>query len=528
MRIFAVALTVAALGVTIDTAGQQAPDPVPRFKSSARLVQVSVVVRDRRNRPVEGLDRAAFQIFEDGQPQPISFFIPSSIGEAVKAAPVAASAASPARLTNRIPSPSNGGVVAIIFDQLNSSAAQQVRARDHLLQYLRTLRPGDRVALYVLGQDRLQVLYDFTTDAEMLVRALDSVMAGSTLKLGATPEPFPPALVEGLSAFAAGNLANMNAAVAQLRAEMTLENLEHVAAHLAGVPGRKNIIWLTAGFPFIVGKSTPAGPYNDIQADQTRRATRALNTSDAALYPVDVRGLLAGRGAAVPTLNAINTPIEGLRAAAEWTGGRLFYNTNGLSEAMAQAVDDSRSTYVLGYYPTNADWNGQFRNIKVKVGREGVEVRHRPGYLAHPLSAVAPDDRRRSVLNALKAPLEATALPFEVFPDVTAERAVLRLHVSASDLTLTEAGGQLAGEIDVTITQVLKDHRHVPEMSSSYPFSVAVADRERLMANPIQLTRTIHVVPGAAQVRIVVQDARSSTIGSLFIDAERLRASTTR
>jgi hypothetical protein len=195
---------------------------------------------------------------------------------------------------------------------------------------------------------------------------------------------------------------------------------------------------------------------------------------------------------------------------------------------MAQAVDDSRSTYVLGYYPTNADWNGQFRNIKVKVGREGVEVRHRAGYLAHPLSAVAPDDRRRSVLNALKAPLEATALPFEVFPDVTAERAVLRLHVSASDLTLTEAGGQLAGEIDVTITQVLKDHRHVPEMSSSYPFSVAVADRERLMANPIQLTRTIHVVPGAAQVRIVVQDARSSTIGSLFIDAERLRASTTR
>ena len=413
MRPSAFALVIATLGLTLDAAGQQTADPTPRFRSSARLVQVSVVVRDRRNRPVEGLDRAAFQVFEDGRPQPIAFFIPASRGDAGKNPAAVSTTTSEPRFSNRIASPTNGGVVAIIFDQLNSSPSQQTRARDHLLKYLRTLRPGDHVALYVLGQDGLQVLYDFTTDADMLVRALDSVTAGSAHKLGASAQQLPPALLEGLSAFALGNIANMNAAIGQLRAEATLENLEHVASHLAGVPGRKNVVWLSAGFPFIIGKSTPAGAYNDIQADQTRRATRALNTSDASLYPVDIRGLLAGRGAAVPTLNAIHTPIEGLRAAAEWTGGRLFYNTNALSDAIAQAVEDSRSTYVLGYYPANPDWNGQFRGIKVKVAREGVEVRHRPGYLAHPPVAPATDDRAQAMLKALSAPLEATALPFD-------------------------------------------------------------------------------------------------------------------
>jgi VWFA-related protein len=516
MRFSAYVLAAVTVGVASAEAGQQAADPTPRFRSSSRLVQVSVVVHDRRNRPVEGLERTAFRIFEDGKEQPISFFIPASRSDALNDAPAASTTAPGPRFTNRIASPSTGGVVAIVFDQLNSSPSEQTRARSHLLKYLRSLQPGDRVALYVLGADRLQVLYDFTTDAEMLVRALQTIEVGSTHKAGVSPHQIPPALLEGLSTFALGNLASMNTATQRLRAEMTLENLEHVAAHLAGVPGRKNIVWLSSGFPFIIGRG-------DTMSKETRRAMRALNTADATLYPVDLRGLLAGRGANLPTLDAIYRPIEGLRIAADWTGGRAFFNTNGLDEAIAQAVDDSRSTYVLGYYPANPDWNGQFRSITVKVARDGVEVRHRPGYLAQPSTVPAQDDRPRSVLNALGAPLEATALPFEILADVTSERAILRLHVNASDLTLSEVAGQLTGEIDVAITQMLGDRRQVPEMSSSHPFSVSVNDRQRLLATPIQLTRTINVHPDAIQVRVVIRDSRSASIGSIFIDAARLR-----
>jgi VWFA-related protein len=524
MRLPACAALVALVCTTV-AARQQAADPTPRFRSSARLVQVSVVVRDRRNRPVDGLDRAAFRLVEDGKEQPVSLFIAASRSDAEKSVTppaITTTDASP-RFTNRIASPSTGGVVAIIFDQLNSSHSQQVRARAHLLTYLRSLRPSDRVALYVLGQDGLRVLYDFTTDAEMLIRALDAVEPGSVRKLAVTEQQIPPALLEGLSAFALGNLVNMNAAVKELRAETTLAALEQLAARLAGVPGRKNIVWLSPGFPFVIGKASPSGTNNSIQAEQTKRATRALSTADAALYPVDLRGLLAGRGAAVPTLQSVYEPIDGLRVAADWTGGRAFFNTNGLSDAIANAIEDSRSTYVLGYYPANTDWNGKFRNIKVTVAREGVDVRHRPGYLAHPSVGPAPDVRQKGVVDALGASLEATALPFDIVAEVTSEHAVLRLYVDPAALTITEAAGRLGGEIDVAITQMLEDRRQVPEMSSSYPFSVPVAARDRLAGTPIELTRTIRLAPDVAQVRVVIRDAGSAATGSIFIDAARLR-----
>src|SRR5688572_12729185 len=126
MRVSAYVLIVATLGLTTATSGQQAADPTPRFRSSARLVQVSVVVRDRRNRPVEDVGQAAFRIFEDGQEQPIAFFLPASRSVVTETVAPTAPATAP-HFTNRIVKPGSGGVLVIVFDQLNSSATQQVR-----------------------------------------------------------------------------------------------------------------------------------------------------------------------------------------------------------------------------------------------------------------------------------------------------------------------------------------------------------------------------------------------------------------
>ena len=59
----------------------------------------------------------------------------------------------PRTFTNRIPSPANGGVVAVVFDQLNTLPMDQAHARENLLKYLASIRPDDRVALYLLTGD---------------------------------------------------------------------------------------------------------------------------------------------------------------------------------------------------------------------------------------------------------------------------------------------------------------------------------------------------------------------------------------
>jgi hypothetical protein len=95
---------------------------------------------------------------------------------------------------------------------------------------------------------------------------------------------------------------------------------------------------------------------------------------------------------------------------ADRTGGRAFYNTNDITGAIHRAIDDSRVTYVLNYYPNHNQWDGRFREIKVKVNRPGVEVRSRRGYFAFANVVVSHKDKEAIMVDAAKSPLESTAL----------------------------------------------------------------------------------------------------------------------
>ncbi len=47
-------------------------------------------------------------------------------------------------------------------------------------------------------------------------------------------------------------------------------------------------------------------------------------------------------------------------------------------KAQANAMEDAKVTYTLGYYPAGEEDN-KFREIKVKVNRAGVTARYRNG-----------------------------------------------------------------------------------------------------------------------------------------------------
>jgi len=111
------ALVVAAacaFGITAVRAHYSAkPDTSTQtFRTATRLIEVSVVVHDGRQRPVEGLRAEDFQLFEDGRALPVSLFAVQRTGA------TDAAAAASGVFTNRLQSPSNGGVVAIVYDQL--------------------------------------------------------------------------------------------------------------------------------------------------------------------------------------------------------------------------------------------------------------------------------------------------------------------------------------------------------------------------------------------------------------------------
>ena len=63
----------------------------------------------------------------------------------------------------------------MLFDRLNTIQEHQTIARNHIFQYLKQLRPEDRVGFYVLEADEVLVLHDFTRDAESLIKAVERV-----------------------------------------------------------------------------------------------------------------------------------------------------------------------------------------------------------------------------------------------------------------------------------------------------------------------------------------------------------------
>jgi VWFA-related protein len=144
----------------------------------------------------------------------------------------------------------------------------------------------------------LKVLHDFTSDSTSLLRAIQNHKGHSPIELEASE---PEVVDTGNDQFddflnaANQRLADFYPVNCVVR---TASALEDIANHLARLPGRKNLIWVSGSFPFYIGLDAPYTPATATQErrtfrDEIERASRALNNANLAIYAVDARGLIA-------------------------------------------------------------------------------------------------------------------------------------------------------------------------------------------------------------------------------------------
>ena len=169
------ACIVAGLAVLRAVAELLAQQPaLPTFRAGTTLVELAMVVTDQGGRPVTDLKPDEIVILQNGKPRPIEFFR----FEGAAFAPGAAGpreALAPGLFTNRpeySPGPDRNAS-AIVLDLLNTRPEDQVAARAQVMQFLRTLAPNTRVAVYALGAT-LRILHDFTADLDALRQRLAS------------------------------------------------------------------------------------------------------------------------------------------------------------------------------------------------------------------------------------------------------------------------------------------------------------------------------------------------------------------
>ena len=530
-------------------AQQPPPPPEPRsdlpatvLRVTTRLVLVDVVVVDKDGRPVTGLTRDDFLLLEEDRPQTIASF--SFENAASRAAGWTPPPPLPPNIYTNRPSQRTppGPVTILLLDSLNTPWRDQAYMRQQMLTYIRTqVQPEQRVAILALSTN-LIVLQDFTTDSRLLLAALQRFSGERSVEL-TRAEPIeipadvfagaPAQMVERLTANLERFNAEQVATSTDSRVVTTLAALRAIARATAGYPGRKNLVWVSAAFPFtLVPEQAENFDMFRSYATEVRRTAAVLTDAQVAVYPVDARGLVGETSVDVISPSdpfRVVSSHQTMNQLAQDTGGKAYYNRNDIEVAVSAAVADGASYYSLAYYPEDRNWDGKFRRVEVKLNRKDLQVRHRRGYYATELGSSEVEQKKkkdekaelREITSILSDPMPATAITFlaRVLPPGPLDNQVVaEFRVDAATLLLEPAPNGRRFKADFLVAAVSPDGRVVTSASRTVEAALDAPALAKVQAGGLPFKLQMALVPGRYErLRLVVRDQLSGLAGAVDV-----------
>lgn len=530
------------------------------FTARSNLVLVPVVVTDGAGNHIVGLKKEQFSLHDSGKPVEIAVF------DEVKSSPERVQREAPRKdvFTNMLAGAEGPRRLTIIaLDLINTPFADQAYARQQILKYLSVkVESNEPTALITIGRNGTKVIHDFTTDTKVLIAALQKVSGQPTMQ-----EADDPAVsneigrIDELGNDVVAHLENLDTQTAIMD---TLEAFQHVAEGFAGVPGRKSLIWVTAGFPFyldpgagtmssgavlsrgqtapIVGgtgmdasgnlpqlpSSTPLTAGLDLRylAPVWERTYQMLANANVAIYPIDARGLMTFfPGADVSRISGFQQELtrarfessrDAMNTIAESTGGRAFYNTNDLTRAVERATDDSSDYYMLGYYLPKDAKNGWHR-LQVKVS-EKATVHARSGFFVLRPSGKPDDTRRNDVAMALASPIDYTAVPLVVRlgePTGAGPKKSVPFLLVLAPQGLALDPNQPRLDLDVIAVARTGKGENADAISQKVAADLKPDKVAELTKGGVRYTNSLQVAPGDYTAHFVVRDNLTGRIGSI-------------
>jgi VWFA-related protein len=461
----------------------------PLFNATTRNVILDAVVTDKKGNVVTGLTRNDFVIREDNAPQEIRSF------DAVTAG-TSAEDATPHTI--------------LLVDELNTRFEDMAYTRYsvNLLLHRDGVKLDQPTALYILSNDGLHVLANYTRDPA----AIDSALSSHKAVL--------PWRLQG----------NFYRGIEHINTSISA--LQQIAIASTGTPGHKNIVWISPGLP-IFGALKLTSDSEKQLFDSIRHLSDQLLKARVSIYSVDPRGVqvnsniaLAGSNLAYAAyLNGLSHANDAafgnlaIQTLATQTGGHAFYGRNDVDREIATSLTDGNTYYALAYSPVNKDFHGEFRKLKITViNRPDLKVQTRDGYYAMPDNQTADPKRQFQELsgslltpipfNGIRIPISYTRLVKSPAPHIS-----VRFVIPSTSLSWApDAKGGLSAQI--TIASADKDKHGAWKPSMLHVYTVSMPDG----TTPSAATQTsVHFqMPyrDSTHLRFVVRDDASGRIGS--------------
>ncbi len=466
------------------------------------VVNVDVYVTGRDGKRVEGLGKDDFELLVDKNPVAITNFYAVEGGgvrstEGVDTLPEAEQRTAdptPPRL------PEDQQLHLIVYvDNFNLHPFTRNRALGNVRTFLRSrLHAGDRVML--VSYDRsLHIRHPFTSDPDLIASALFELeeLTGHAVHFDSERRDIMNEIYEATEAYQVRGRAAQYAESLFSDMRFTLDALNEMVESLAGLPGRKGILYVSDGLSMRPGEDVfhamsehfqgESGVLLEGQRYDLSRNFQALtsraNANRVTFYALEAAGLRTysymdasnasfNGGSQVDQVH-FNNLQSSLRFMAGETGGFAMVNTNDFGDVLDRMGDDFEHYYSLGFSPASTE-SGRYHRIEVRLKDKvrGLKVRHREGFRDKPvttrmtdgtLAALnygyernplgvelefgerAPQDNGHYLVS-LKVKIPIGALSF--FPQTDQQRGKVRLYVGAMD---SEGGVAPVQEVPVPI-----------------------------------------------------------------------------
>jgi VWFA-related protein len=505
-------------------------DTTSTFKLRVNLVQVHVVVRGDGDKPVDGLHKEDFQLYDNGKLQTISTFAV----ENDQSRKERTGAALKTQLNNEENTAQVSGAaperfIALTFDDrhlVTSDVAPLTKAADGFID---SIGPADRVGIFTTSGLSTQ---DFTSDKELLKQEVLKVMSrtrvnwvtyGMAISVTGESQPDPsiPQLPTSL-------MTSSNAVIEEGGEDIRIEfqELGNTLRRLGSKPGERVLLLASPGFILPVDLRF----LFFLLVDHASRSDVIINTLDArGLYTPDLLGDISQPGSDSPQTvgQAASARLEEqfeqqflLMDFAYATGGRFFHNSNDLEGGLRQLGNAPEVSYVLGFSPQNPKLDGHFHTIKVTVtGKPKYAIEARRGYLAPKKADNPREAAKQEIQEAVLSQDEIFDLPMSLqtqyfkTEDAGTKLSVVS-HLDVRNMKFRKSEGRNFD--DVTVATVVFDDNGKFVMGGEKFVKMRLLDAsiERMGQTGFVVKSTFDLKAGKYLVRQVVQDSEGAQMAA--------------
>ena len=486
------------------------------IKSESNVVLVDVIVTDKKGHYLHDMKQAEFHVFEDGAEQPITSF--SREADTPQGAP------------------ERQRYMVLFFENEGLGSAGQMGERDAAVKFLEAtaspqgaqgplpLQPLPTASvgaqglaslqlrgpmMAVLDYDRgLRVAQNFTTDKDLLISAIRNAKSLPSQTANPTFGYYTPSQENDIGSYSPpGSL---------------LLALRQVAGTLASVPGRKTLLYFSAGFGLT--SRSPSDFQNTVDA---------LNKANFCVYTLSAGGLegagvnAAGDGrvygprtpypsttgilgslAGQSTGGTTSKPEDVAKLALQ-TGGLPIVNTNDLASGIEKVSGEMNEYYLLGYIPPSPVHDGRYHKIQVTVDRAGAEVRARNGYADTKSPDLLAGKTEGVALEAKAANFEAGKIPvalrtpyFYVRPGVA--RVDLALSIPGSAIEFEKQRDDFHSQVNLVGIAYRDDGSVAARFSDKVPLDYARDEQEAAAKAPFNYQTSFRIATGDYTFKLAV------------------------